>query len=463
MKLKQLLPYFLAIFLMLAGWQIIALAIGYSDIFPTIDRLFVQIFLLLGEKTFYNALFFTIIRAFVGFLLALIMAFISGSLSAFNVFWLRFFMPTVVVFRSVPVIAVVLVALLWFSPNTIPVFIAFLTMFPIIHQSVLSGLKSVDNKLVEMARVFGFKVHQIYLAIYLPQAKSIILSGFSTAAGFGWRAVIIGEVLAQPIHGIGTGMKMSQVYINVPELFAWTIMAIVTSYVFDMLIRRLAVHRIPVMKRKAHRAEIRTSRPKQVSFNSVSKSFGDNVVIDDFNYDFESGKVYLLKQPSGAGKTTLLRMLAGLLKPENGQIHKDNTLRIAYSFQDLRLCNWLTVWENIEVVVPDTNPSDKELINSILSELELDALKNMYPSQLSGGQQQRVALARTLAARADVILLDEPLNGLDTELKQKVIRVINSYILKWQPIVVWATHEDFELENVPVSFPEISVQRNSEV
>ena len=142
-----------------------------------------------------------------------------------------------VVIRSVPVISLVLIALLWFSPNQLPVFIALLTMWPVLYQNMLNGLESTDERLVEMARVFGKTKMQRLEHIYLPSAKNLIFSGISTAMGFGWRAVIIGEVLSQPFRGIGTGMKTAQAYINISDLIAWTVVAILISYLFEHIIK----------------------------------------------------------------------------------------------------------------------------------------------------------------------------------------------------------------------------------
>jgi NitT/TauT family transport system permease protein len=151
---------------------------------------------------FYASIGATIGRGMVGFVISFITAFICALLSSNSGFWKDFFHPILVVIRSVPVISLVLIALLWFSPNQLPVFIALLTMWPVLYQNMLNGLESTDERLVEMARVFGKTKMQRLEHIYLPSAKNLIFSGISTAMGFGWRAVIIGEVLSQPFRGI---------------------------------------------------------------------------------------------------------------------------------------------------------------------------------------------------------------------------------------------------------------------
>lgn len=448
---RNKLPVFLAVLVMLVIWQLTAFWVAYPAIFPTVQSLVANTFQLLTKSEFYVSLFATLLRGFVGFALSFLMALAAAGVAAHSQFWKQFFNPIVVIIRSVPVISVVLVALLWFSPPQLPVFIALLTMFPVLYQSVLSGFEHVDNRLVEMSVVFGYSKWLTFLKIYLPSAKMIITGGISTASGFGWRAIIIGEVLAQPVHGIGTGMKMAQVYLNVSELFAWTIVAVLVSYLFDLVIHFLSGVRFTSFfkLKKSNHSPLKTTKntASEIEVKGVSKSFGTTQVLEDVNLRFSESKVYLLKAPSGRGKTTLLRILSGVVKPDSGVLKAQNCHSKAFSFQDNRLCNWLTVRENILFAASDKFGKDATALNFIIANLELADILEKYPHQLSGGQQQRVGLARALVAKADLLLLDEPLNGLDNLLKQKIMHFIDEYIRLYKPLVVWATHEDIRLPN----------------
>ena len=132
---------------------------------------------------------------------------------------------------------------------------------------------------------------------------------------------------------------------------------------------------------------------------------------------------------SGAGKTTLLRILAGLTKPDKGRIVFNNTVwfdsekkinippqerNVGYMFQDYALFPNMTVEKNISFGQKEKN---KEEVDKLLELFDLDALKNQHPAKLSGGQKQRVALARALAAKPNVLLLDEPLSALDFDMR----------------------------------------------
>jgi len=452
--IKKHLPTVLSIVTILFLWQVLAIAVGYSAIFPTLDLLFFECFRLVTTAGFYEALSATVFRGFTGFVLSFLVALSAGTIAVHFPFWKKFLHPFIVIIRSVPVISVVLVALLWFSPTQLPVFIALLTMFPVLYQSVVNGFEHVDSRLIEMSAIFGFSRRHTFRKIYLPSAKPLIIGGISTATGFGWRAIIIGEVLAQPLHGIGSGMKLAQVYLNVSELFAWTLAAVVVSYIFDISIHSLSKIRFSKFQKstqKHQQKSVNNFSKKEITINNLTKSFQDNFIFENADFQFSSEKVYLLKAPSGRGKTTLLRLLSGIVKPDTGKFLRKNCNSTAYSFQDGRLCNWLTVSENIHFAL--TNKKSKnslttDEIQEVIQQLELTDTLHQFPNELSGGQQQRVALARALVANADLLLLDEPLNGLDNKLKIKIMQFLNRYISIHKPLVIWATHEEIQLPDL---------------
>jgi len=445
--MKKHLPTLLSIASLLLIWQIIAFSIDYPAIFPHLTTLFSQIFELFLSVDFFKSVGTTISRALTGFAFTCFLSLVTGILAAFYPFWNRYFQPIVVTLRSIPVISVVLIALLWFNPENLPIFIVLITMFPIVHSAIVSGLQHVDLRLVEMSAAFGNSAFQTFIKIYIPSAKNLIISGVSTALGFGWRAVIIGEVLAQPLHGIGSSMKTAQVYLNISELFAWTFIAVITSYGFDSLIRGLSKLRFSTIF-LSHKKHFQLNNDfKALKFNNISKAFSQKVIFSKVDFRFENSLIYLLKAPSGTGKTTLLRLAAGTIDPEEGIIHYQNIKSNAFSFQDARLCNWLTVRENIEFAAKKVENQGRITTDSLMRELELTDLAEKFPNELSGGQQQRVSLARALAACADLLILDEPLNGLDNELKKRIIAFVGKYVVLYKPIVLWATHEDIHLEN----------------
>ena len=172
-----------------------------------------------------------------------------------------------------------------------------------------------------------------------------------------------------------------------------------------------------------------------ISFENVTFSYGEKDVFDGLNLSLPEG-TNVLVGASGSGKTTLLKLIAGLLTPEKGMI-TGVPLRPAVMFQENRLMPWLTARENVEAALP--RERRREAVDW-LRFVELEELEGRRPGDMSGGQQRRVALARALAFGGDLLIMDEPLKGLDEALIERLVPNITALGL---PIVV-TSHSEFE-------------------
>ena len=169
-----------------------------------------------------------------------------------------------------------------------------------------------------------------------------------------------------------------------------------------------------------------------IRLEGITKKFGDHVIIPSLDLTIQDGEFLTLLGPSGCGKTTLLRMIAGLETPTTGKVildGKDITKLPPYKrdvnmvFQNYALFPHMTVAENIRFGLKMKNVPDdeaEERIRQVLYLIQLEELRDRYPSQMSGGQQQRVAIARALVNNPKVLLLDEPLGALDYQLRKKL-------------------------------------------
>ena len=227
----------ISIIVMLAVWEVVALRINSEQIMPGPWATLLATFRLFAEKDFLLVVGNTLLRGLIGFAIALVLGVGLGIWAGINEKFEAFLKPWLVVMRSIPVVAFILLALIWFKSGSVPVLIGILTMFPMICTNVIEGIRNVDGKLIEMARFYHVSESRIIKEVYVPAIAPFVVSGISSAFGIGWRAIVIGEVLSQPEFGIGSRMHAAQSFLNVDVLIAWTLIAILISFLFEKIIR----------------------------------------------------------------------------------------------------------------------------------------------------------------------------------------------------------------------------------
>lgn len=180
-----------------------------------------------------------------------------------------------------------------------------------------------------------------------------------------------------------------------------------------------------------------------IELKRITKSFGKHDVLQDFSLTIHEGEVVCLLGPSGSGKTTILKMLSGLDTSYEGHIEGLEGKVISYVFQESRLIPWLSVYDNLHYVLEDKIEKSKldKHIKLFLEKVDLLAFKDAYPNTLSGGMKQRVSLARAFSVPHDILLLDEPFQGLDDALKSQLMDLLESLIELDQKTVIMVTHD----------------------
>src|ERR671918_319231 len=170
-----------------------------------------------------------------------------------------------------------------------------------------------------------------------------------------------------------------------------------------------------------------------IEVRNLRKTFGNFVALDNVSLEVPGGELVALLGPSGSGKTTLLRIIAGLEPADQGVIRfegedaTDQPVRerqVGFVFQHYALFRHMSVFENIafglRVRPRAVRPSDEEIKDTVMNLLRLVQLGRRRPSELSGGQRQRVGLARALAVRPRLLLLDEPFGALDAKVRKEL-------------------------------------------
>lgn len=176
-----------------------------------------------------------------------------------------------------------------------------------------------------------------------------------------------------------------------------------------------------------------------LTLEHLTLRYEKQTIFDGVSFDFSEGAITGIVGASGIGKSTLLHAIAGLKKCDGGKILSSHE-RISYIFQEPRLFPWMTALENITVVGADEATAMRYL-HALFEDAEEVAKK--YPSELSGGMKQRISVARALAYAPDLLLLDEPFRGLDTETKTLVQRLIFNEMQGKTLLLV--THDEADL------------------
>ena len=199
-----------------------------------------------------------------------------------------------------------------------------------------------------------------------------------------------------------------------------------------------------------------------IEIANIKKSFGRSQVLNDISLDIPSGQMVALLGPSGSGKTTLLRIIAGLEHQTSGHIRFHGTdvsrmhardRKVGFVFQHYALFRHMTVFDNIAfglTVLPRRERPNaaaiKAKVTKLLEMVQLAHLADRYPAQLSGGQKQRVALARAIVAAPRVLLFDEPLSNLDSELRESLCGEMSRLLRQLGITALYVTHDRREAE-----------------
>jgi ABC-type Fe3+/spermidine/putrescine transport system ATPase subunit len=182
-----------------------------------------------------------------------------------------------------------------------------------------------------------------------------------------------------------------------------------------------------------------------LNVQDLKKCYDGATVFADVSFALQSNDRLAVLGASGSGKTTLLRLLAGLEKPSSGIIERASGLRIGMVFQDLALWPNLTALDNVALALPNEPKSQRsKSARDALSACHVGELALRKPGTISMGQQQRVALARAIAARPQLLLLDEPFSSLDPLLREELIVEVRRLTTEISAASVLVTHDVFE-------------------
>ena len=219
----------------LVVWHLASLMIGHDILLVSPVTVIKCLGVLIFQTEFWKSIMFSLIRIAGGFLSAVLLGVFFSALSHTFKFIDELISLPVAVIKSTPVASFIILALIWIPSRNLSVFISCLIVFPVIYTNVLPGIEKMDYKLIEMAKVFDMSFMKKFRYIYISQIMPYFRAACGVSLGMCWKAGIAAEIIGIPKGSIGEHLYNAKVYLNTPELFAWTVVIIFVSILFEKL------------------------------------------------------------------------------------------------------------------------------------------------------------------------------------------------------------------------------------
>ncbi len=251
---QKTLSFIAAAFFWLIIWQIASVIIDKPIVLVSPINVVKRLFELVFERSFWHSAMFSMIRIGAGFLLSLVLGCVFAVLASYIKIFEILLSPLNSVIKSTPIASFVILVLLWIPSKNLSVIIPFLMSFPVIYSNMLSGIRNVDKKLIEMADVFKIPAYKRFLYIYLPDVMPFFISACNISVGLCWKSGIAAEVIGLPSGSIGDMLYHAKIYLETADLFAWTVVIIIISTLFEKILLLL----LKVITKKIEKGGIST-------------------------------------------------------------------------------------------------------------------------------------------------------------------------------------------------------------
>ena len=238
-KLKKILLSAAVLVFWIAVWSFASYMIGLELILPSPLKVLTALFEKAATADFLIAAGLSLLRIAVGFLLGTLVGGLLAVLMRVSKVAKALFSPILHVVKAAPVASFIILALVWFKTDILPVFISFLMVVPVVCSNVSEGIAQTDRKLLEVARIYRFGKKRTFSEVWLPSVKPYAVSACRTALGFAWKSGVAAEVICRPDRSIGDALYSSKMNLETAEVLAYTAVVIIISVLLERLMLRL--------------------------------------------------------------------------------------------------------------------------------------------------------------------------------------------------------------------------------
>ena len=197
------------------------------------DQVLFRLATLIGTGDFWTSTLSSLVRIVIGFALAVALGVVVAVLATLSAFLHDLFNPVIRIIRATPVTSIIILMLIWLNTDSVPVFAAFLMVFPIVFENVFKGIQNASPNLLEMARVFRLKKSAVLKSVYIPSVMPYFIAACNIGIGMAWKAGIAAEILGVPLHSIGSELYRAKIYLETIDVFVWTAVVIILSVVLE--------------------------------------------------------------------------------------------------------------------------------------------------------------------------------------------------------------------------------------
>ncbi len=223
----------------IAVWQIAYLCVGQDILIPSPLAVAQRLWFLLGEISYWKSIIASMARILAGYIAGLLAGCVLALFSTWSSFLNDFLRPLLSIIRATPVASFIILVFFWLSKDAVPIFTTFLMVLGLVWANVMEGIGAVRKDLLEMATVFRFSKAAKFRNVYIPSVQPFFTAAAVTSLGFAWKAGIAAEVICHPAFSIGNKLYNAKVYLEIPDLFAWTATIILFSVLLEKIIVRL--------------------------------------------------------------------------------------------------------------------------------------------------------------------------------------------------------------------------------
>lgn len=235
-KSKKYFYPFLSIFLLFIFWLILSLIIKKEYLIPYPLSVFKVLGNLITSKSFYLSIWTTLKSCLLSFTISFILAIILAIISYLVKTVELLIVPIINIFKSVPTISIILITLIWLPAKVSPIIVASIILFPLMYLSFLSSLKKVNKNNIEMSQIYKVPLYHKITKLYIPSISNSIITQSKNSISLSVKVIIAAEVLAHTMHSIGIQMQNAKTFLEMDMIFAWTIVAIILSYLLEVTI-----------------------------------------------------------------------------------------------------------------------------------------------------------------------------------------------------------------------------------